>query len=272
MRHRLLHLCLALCMTVPLFGCAKQKSDTAAGGSDDDSLIASNVVEPPSGNMTPQQPYESAPPPAQQAPAPRPKHPAPHVPATSPAPQHAPSATSSSAPHAPLGPAVVVEWGSFLHVAVSDAMSSETLHAGDSWTGTLHEDVAVGNDVAFPAGSVVHGTVKDVKPAKAGDRATLALQVESIDAFGKTYPVSGSMEPIVAGSPRARNVGAIIGGAAAGALIGSAVGGGKGAAVGGAIGGAAAGGAVAKSKGFEATVKPGDVVTFTVDKNVAVRK
>ena len=272
MRHTL-RVCLALCITTALFGCAK-KQDQTASNAGEDSLIASNVVEPPSGNMTPQQPYVAPDPVQQQTPAPKP-HSATHAPAPAATsrqtPQHATS-TSGSSSHTPLGPAVVVEYGSFMHVTVSNAMSSESLHAGDAWTGTLHEDVTVGSNVAFPAGSVVHGTVKDVKPAKAGDRALLALELESVDAFGNTYPVSASMEPIVPGSPRTRNVGAIIGGAAAGALIGSAVGGGKGAAVGGAIGGAAAGGAVAHSKGYEATLKSGDVVTFTVDKNVAVRK
>jgi hypothetical protein len=130
----------------------------------------------------------------------------------------------------------------------------------------------VGSHLAFPAGSVVHGTVKDATPAKAGGRALLALEMTSIDAFGNTYPVSGTMDPIVPGSPRARNVGAIIGGTAAGALIGSAVGGGKGSVIGGLVGGAAAGGAVAHSKGFQAVVKPGDMVTFTLAKDAVVRR
>jgi hypothetical protein len=125
--------------------------------------------------------------------------------------------------------------------------------------------------MALPAGSVVHGTVIDAKPAQAGDRALLALELTSIDAFGKTYPVSGTMDPIVAGSPRVRNVGAIVGGTAAGALIGKAVGGGKGSLVGGLIGGAAAGGAVARSKGFEVVLKPSSTVTFTLAKDAVVR-
>jgi len=76
----------------------------------------------------------------------------------------------------------------------------------------------------------------------------------------------------VAGSTRARNVGAVAGGAAAGALIGKAVGGsGKGALIGGLIGGASAAGAAAASKGYQVVLKEGTVITFSVKENVMVR-
>ena len=71
---------------------------------------------------------------------------------------------------------------------------------------------------------------------------------------------------------RARNLGAIAGGAAAGALIGKAVGGGgEGALIGGLIGGAAAVGAVAKSKSYQVRLKPGTPLEFTTSEALAVR-
>ena len=165
-----------------------------------------------------------------------------------------------------------VEWGSFLHVTIADRISSETAHPGDTWNGTLGQSVMVHDHEAFPAGSAVHGTVKSAKPAQVGDRAMLTLEITSIDVDGRSWPVPAAADPIIAGSPRVRNVGAIAGGAAAGALIGKAVGGGKGSVIGGLLGGAATGGAVARSKGFQAVVEPGARLTFTVSQDVIVRR
>ncbi len=272
MRQTVFRVTLAASMAVILIGCAKKETQTVASATSD-SLISSNPVEVPNGSLAPQRPFEpsTAPPHRTRTAAPTRRH----VAAPEPAPQQAqePQTEASSAQtgvHQSEG--VVVEWGSFLHVVVSDAISSETAHPGDAWSGTLADSVFVRDRVALPAGSLVHGIVKEAKPAKAGDRALLALEVTSVDAFGNTYPVSATMDPIVPGSPRARNLGAIAGSAAAGALIGSAVGGGKGSVIGGLIGGAAAGGAVARSKGFEAVVKPGSRITFTLAKDAVVRR
>jgi hypothetical protein len=267
MRHIVLPICLALGITAALAGCARKQSETASSVSSD-SLLASDPREDPSGDLTPQVPFPTSQTPPRQAPKPRHDAGSEPAPAQTPPPQ---TATSRSPARTRESPGVVVAWGSFLSVAVSDAISSETSHPGDAWSGTLKDTVFVGNVVALPAGSVVHGTVTEVKPAEAGDRALLALEITSIDAFGKTYPVSARMEPIVADSPRLRNVGAIVGGTGVGALIGKAVGGGKGAVVGGLVGGAAAGGAVARSKGYQVVLKPGSAVTFTLAKDAVVR-
>jgi len=271
MRHITLRLTLVMTVAAMLAGCAKQSSDMSASVSRD-SLIASDPVELPNGNLTPQETYEAAPeapPPARRQPAPR-RPAATSQTARSETPRSEPT-PEQSPPRPRQAPGVVVQWGSTLHVVVADAITSETAHAGDAWTGTLTDPVFVRDRVALPAGSVVHGTVKDAKPANAGDRAMLTLEVTSVLVDASSYPVSATAEPIVAGSPRARNLGAIVGSAAAGALIGSAVGGGKGAAIGGALGGAAAGGAVARSKGFEVVIKPGTPVIFTLAKDVVVR-
>jgi hypothetical protein len=90
----------------------------------------------------------------------------------------------------------------------------------------------------------------------------LDLDVQSVSLDGKDVGVHAVTEPVIAGSPRARNLGAIAGGVAAGALIGNAVGGD--AAVGGLLGGAAAGALVAASKGYQVVLKPGTVMNFTV--------
>jgi hypothetical protein len=105
-----------------------------------------------------------------------------------------------------------------------------------------------------------------------GDRAMLDLKLSSILINGHNYPVSGGMEAVIAGSTRARNLGAIAGSAAGGALIGkAATGTGKGALIGGVIGGGVATGVVAASDGYQVELKTGTPLTFTTSSAIAVR-
>jgi hypothetical protein len=157
-------------------------------------------------------------------------------------------------------------------VTVDAQISSETAQPGDTWTGQVKEPVVVGTAAPIPAGSIVRGVITGSEAAQRGNRAFLVLSVTSITVAGKEYSVAAGTDSIIAGSPRARNLGAIAGGTAAGALIGKAVSGsGKGALIGGLLGGAAATGAVAKSKGYQVVLKPGTELTFTVDRSVAMK-
>jgi len=254
----------ALLLFVAL-GCGQQQQEPLSQTTAD-SLLAQNPVEPPPGDLTPQTQFEE---PASQppAPTPQPKTPAPKPKAEPrrdtppPAPQKQPE---------PQG--VELAAGTSFDVEVNAQLSSETAKAGDSWMGAVTENVIVGKSVLIPAGSTVHGTIIGAKAAERGDRAMLVLKVTSVTVEGQDIAVTAGTDSIIAGSPAARNLGAIAGGAAAGALIGKAVGGsGKGALIGGLIGGAAAGGAVAKSKGYQVVIKEGTVITFKVDKSVMVR-
>ena len=73
--------------------------------------------------------------------------------------------------------------------------------------------------------------------ARRGSRARLELGVRAVLLGDRRTALRARSEPIIAGSTRARNLGAIAGGAAAGALIGKATGdnAGKGALIGGAL-------------------------------------
>jgi hypothetical protein len=161
--------------------------------------------------------------------------------------------------------------GTDFNVALGGNISSETANVGDAWHGTMTEMVTTQNGGNIPAGSNVAGVITGVTPAKRGSRAMLDLGVRSINVDGRNVSVNASSQPVVAGSPRARNLGAIAGSAAAGALIGKAVGDGKGAVVGAVIGGGAATGAVAASKGYQVVLPNGTVMGFTVDQTVALR-
>jgi hypothetical protein len=163
---------------------------------------------------------------------------------------------------------VTVSSGTSLQVTLGTSLSSENAGVGDAWSGS----VVNGRD-GIPAGSVVSGRVSAVRSARKGDRAMIDLQLTSISAGGRNYAMHGGTEAIIAGSTRARNLGAIAGSAVAGALIGRAVGGsGKGAVVGGVVGGAAATGVVAGSKGYQVVLKSGTPLTFTTSEAVAVRQ
>jgi hypothetical protein len=163
---------------------------------------------------------------------------------------------------------VTVPAGTSLEVTLGTSLSSESASVGNAWTGS----VLNGRD-GVPAGSAVSGTVSAVRAAKKGDRAMLDLRLTSITVGGRSYRMDGSTEAIVAGSTRARNLGAIAGSAAGGALIGKAVSGtGKGTLIGGIIGGGVASGVVAASDGYQVMLKPGTALTFTTSEAVAVRQ
>jgi hypothetical protein len=183
------------------------------------------------------------------------------------------TATKSGSSSAPAeAPGLTIDAGTPIQVGVTAQVNSETAHEGDSWTGEVKEPVVVGSTVVIPAGSTVNGVVEGVKGAEKGSRAFLLLSVRSVTIDGKTHDVEAGTDSIIAGSTRARNLGAIAGSAAAGALIGKAIGGGgKGALIGGLLGGAAATGVVAKSKGYQVVIKEGTIITFNVSKKTQMR-
>ena len=164
-----------------------------------------------------------------------------------------------------------VDAGTRIPVALGGELSSESAQVGDSWHGTVTSDVATRHGGSLPGGSEVNGVVSAVTAARRGSRAMLELSIRSIRVNGRSEAISASAEPVIAGSTRKRNVGAIAGGVVAGALLGKVVGDGRNAAAGGLIGGAAATGVVATSKGFQVVLSEGTVMSFTVSQAVAMR-
>lgn len=267
MRRTISAFSLALLLGASLVGCAQKTDETVLSDTSTDSLLSTNPVEQPQGDLTPQEQYQSDPQTQTHTPAApvvtRPRNPAP----SRPSPSH------STPPVAETPSGVTLASGTPIDVAVNAQISTKTAQVGDSWSGSVKENVVVGNTVVIPAGSIVSGVVDVARPAAGkGTLAMLGLAVRSISVGGRDHAVAASTEPIEAGSPRARNLGAIAGGAAAGALIGKAAGGGgKGALIGGLIGGVAAGAGVASSKGFQVELKEGTILTFSVDQSVLVK-
>lgn len=205
------------------------------------------ALEPGGASLTPTQPYigydVSPGRPSNESTAPRPR-------------------TTTATPRA-TGTRTLALHGAAVHVSVHQSLSSKTSYVGERWTGVVNDPVYYNGREIVPAGSYARGTVVAARPAERGDRATLQLALTSVSVNGRAYRVSARSVPIVAGSTRTRNVGAVAAGTAAGALIGRAVGGsGKGTLIGALVGGGASTAAVAASHGYQATIPAGGSVTF----------
>jgi hypothetical protein len=164
---------------------------------------------------------------------------------------------------------LTVPVGTVLDVQLGQTLSSETARAGDSWQGTVTIPVFVDGREVIPRGSVLNGVVADAEKAQQGSRARLELRITSVRIGDHQTSLTAYSDPVIAGSPRARNLGAIAGGAVAGALLGKATG--NHAGTGAVLGGAIATGAVATSKGYQVVLPDGARMKFFVDHDVAVR-
>lgn len=180
-----------------------------------------------------------------------------------------------SSPRAPVVvrvPDAQLPSGTQIDVTINTGLSSETASVGSPWSGVIRNAVyAEGRNIA-PAGSSVGGTVTGVLAAKRGDRAMLDLGLSWINSGGQQQSVRGSTPSIIAGSTRARNLGAIAAATAAGAVAGHAIGkSDKGTLIGAVVGAGAAAGVVSQTRGWQVLLKPGTGLTFTTSQAVAVR-
>ena len=254
-------LSLAIVLAATVAGCgAKKSAETTLA---DSTAFATNPTEQGQGALAPQGQV----PPPEPAPEPRAETPKKKSPAPAPRP-NTPAPPPAPAPN----PGITVPSGTAITVTVSTPISSETAQVGDTWTGVVKTNVVIGEKTVIPSGSTVSGTVSAVKSAVKGDRAMLDLAIGSMTVEGAGYAAPATTTAIVAGSTRARNLGAIAGSAGAGALIGAAVGGKKGALIGGLIGGAGASGVVAKSKGYQVVLKEGTELTFSTSQPVSIKR
>ncbi|MDI3254493.1 MAG: hypothetical protein QJR10_06895 [Bacillota bacterium] len=151
--------------------------------------------------------------------------------------------------------------GTKLTVRTTTELSSATAEAGQTWSGTLVNEIRSGNKVLAPAGSSVSGTILEAKSSgRLHKPGILSLQVTSVNGI----PVNTDTLTRDGEGHTKSNVAKIGGGAAAGAILGGLIGGGKGAAI-GTLAGAGAGTAGAAATGKrEAKITAETALTFTV--------
>jgi hypothetical protein len=186
--------------------------------------------------------------PEQTAPSAPPPPPAPVAQVTEPPPPPAPP---------PQPRTVTVTAGTLLSTRLGETLSTDTLVAGDSFTGTLDRPLVVDGFVIAERGARVEGRV--IESEKAGRvKGVSSLSIHLIrlrTSDGQTVQITTDPFRKLGETSKAEDARKVGIGAGLGAVIGAVAGGGKGAAIGAGVGGAAGGGAVAATRG-KAVVLP----------------
>ena len=114
--------------------------------------------------------------------------------------------------------AMEVPSGTRISVKLGGEVSTDRDQAGDPWSGTLAEDVLVGNTVAWPAGTNVSGVVAQSTPAGRLSSGNGGLGIR-LTTVGRNGVDAGTF--MVIGDNRGKRDAKFIGGTAAmGALVG----------------------------------------------------
>ncbi|HEV2112516.1 MAG TPA: hypothetical protein VGR50_00120 [Terriglobales bacterium] len=157
--------------------------------------------------------------------------------------------------------AATIPSGTRISVRTTTSLNSGTARTGQTWEGSLNQDVAVNGRTVAHQGDPVKGVVALAKDSgrihAPGELSIRLTSVNGSSVHSTTYFVKGK-------SHTKSNAEKIGGGAAAGALIGALVGGGKGAAIGAGVG-AAGGTGVAMATGKQQAVIPAEaLISFTI--------
>jgi len=168
---------------------------------------------------------------------------------------------------------VVVPAGTAVTVSLGSALGSKLSQPGQTFDGTVAQDVMVGNEVVIPKGSAVAGTVTDAKPlGKFAGGAALAVRLDSIKLSGYDLPVQTAAKSFTAKGKGKRTAVLAGGGAALGGIIGALAGGGKGAAIGMAAGGGAGAGGAAFTGNKDIVLPAESDVSFELTQPVKLER
>jgi len=190
-----------------------------------------------------------------------------------PPPPAAPSAAPQTKVETPATPppptTAVLPAGTNIEIRLTEAVSSATARAGDTFGAVLDRDLVVDGHLLAKAGSDLVGKVKQATPSgKVKGRATMSIEVVSINTGGKTHnlpTVPLSFQAEGSGKKDATKIGIATG---VGTLIGAIAGGKKGAAIGAVVGGGAGTGVVLSTKGDEVSFPSEQRISFEIAKEV----
>jgi hypothetical protein len=164
-------------------------------------------------------------------------------------------------------------------IATTATISSRSAKPGDEFTARVVADVqdAAGR-VAIPAGSLVSGTITDVKSApNPSSPGTLTLALNSVAVNGRSYPLNASIDSLATelhGRPISGGDVVKVGvGAAAGAIIGQVIGkNSKGTIIGAVVGGMAGAGYAAATKDGDISLPAGTHILVTVTQRLNIAR
>lgn len=179
-------------------------------------------------------------------------------------------ASQPESPRAVQTMRVTVPQGTLVHVTLSTSVGSETSQVGDSLTATTTDPIVVGNRVAIPAGSTIHGQVTQVTQGTKGLKVSekggaVVLSFDRVTTpHGDTEQMTASLTSMAESG--GKTAGIIGGSAAGGALLGKILGGStKDAALGAVLGGGIGTGIAAGTKGKALKIPAGTDLTLTLD-------
>lgn len=168
---------------------------------------------------------------------------------------------------------IVVPAGTAITVSLGSSLGSKLSQAGQSFSGTVAQDVTVGGAVAIRKGAAVTGTVADAKPlGKFKGGAELHLSLNSITVKGSEVHVQTVAKVFSAKGKGKRTAILAGGGAALGGIVGALAGGGKGAAIGAAAGGGAGAGGAAFTGNKDIVLPAESDVSFELSQPLEIKR
>lgn len=168
---------------------------------------------------------------------------------------------------------IIVAAGTAINVRLGAALGSKLSQAGQTFSGSVAQDVLVGSAVAIPQGATVSGTVTDAKPlGKFAGGAVLQVRLDSINLNGSDIPVQTALRTFSQKGKGKRTAVIAGGGAALGGLIGGLAGGGKGAAIGLAAGGGAGAGGAALTGNKDIVLPSESAISFELSQALELRR
>jgi hypothetical protein len=243
---RFLVMLLVVVLPVALMACANESSQEATATTAEPAPAAAAAAP------------EASPAPRRAAPAPAPAA----------KPDVVPPTLKAAAPRV-----YEVPTGTTITVILTDALSSASNKAGDSFTASLASPIVVNGETIAERGATVRGRVVSAEGAgRVKGTANMSLMLTSIVSGSKSYPMTTRPFVTEAEATKGRDAGIIGGGGGVGAAIGAITGGKKGAATGAIIGGAAGTAAVLATKGKEVEFDSESKLTFALDKQAELPK
>lgn len=175
-----------------------------------------------------------------------------------------------------LPPTLTVPAGTLITVRVSQWLSSDRNHAGDTFSAVLDQPVVVQGWVVARRGQSVIGRVDVAQKANDGNGISrLGFEITELSLVdGEQVPVSTEMQQAApspaAQTPPGRNAATVATTTVLGTIVGAAIGRGEGAAIGAGLGATAGLATVLYTRGRPTAVAPETLLSFRLQSPLAI--